>query len=436
MGCKKYLDAKPDKSLQVPSTLTDLKAILNYTDDMNNASPIALEIAADDYRLLDATWNSLTYNTMKNLYIWEKDVFNDNLKPGDWTNAYVPVYRANLVLEKMDAINRSEANGKDWDEVKGGALLYRARSFYEVAQIWAKAYDKNTSTKDLGIPLRLSSDFNKLSVRSSVQETYNQIIQDLTRSIRSLPNTSQHVMSPSKPAAYGMLARTYLAMQEYEKAGKYADSCLRIKNTLIDYNTITTSLTYPFTRFNEEVIFNTIIPSQSVTTNGRIDAELYASYSESDIRKKAFFKTFTNSAGGGVGFKGSYYGSASLFNGIATNEMYLIRAEANARQGNDAKALDDLNPLLIKRYLPNEYKYHTVQNTPNVLSLILTERRKELLFRGLRWTDLKRLNKESLFTKTISRELNGKLYELPPNDPRYAIPIPNSVIEISGISQN
>lgn len=436
IGCQKYLDAKPDKSLQVPSTLADLQAILNFTDDMNNASPMALELPADDYKLLDASWNSLSYNTMKNLYIWEKDVFNDNLSPGDWASAYVPVYRANLVLERLADIPRTEENRNDWDAVKGGAMLYRSRSFYEVAQVWAKAYDKTTASKDLGIPIRLSSDFNKVSVRSNLQETYNQIIQDLTKAISLLPNSIQHVMSPSKPAAYGMLARTYLAMQEYEKAGKYADSCLNIKSTLIDYNDLSTGLTYPFARFNSEVIFNTIIPAQTVTTNARIDAELYASYSENDLRKNAFFKNFAPATGGGVGFKGSYYGSGSLFNGIATNEMFLIRAEANARQQKTGKALEDLNTLLIKRYITSKFQPYTLQNTPDPLRVILVERRKELLFRGLRWTDLKRLNREPVFAKTINRVLNAKLYELPPNDPRYAIAIPNSVIEITGIPQN
>jgi len=70
------------------------------------------------------------------------------------------------------------------------------------------------------------------------------------------------------------------------------------------------------------------------------------------------------------------------------------------------------------------------------LNKILTERRKELLMRGLRWTDLRRLNKETAFATTLSRIVNGTTYTLPPNDPGYVFRIPLSVINFTGIEQN
>ncbi len=68
--------------------------------------------------------------------------------------------------------------------------------------------------------------------------------------------------------------------------------------------------------------------------------------------------------------------------------------------------------------------------------LILTERRKELLFRALRWTDLRRLNKEAEFRDTLYRFINGKKYQLLPGSDRYTLQIDRNTISISGIQQN
>jgi len=69
------------------------------------------------------------------------------------------------------------------------------------------------------------------------------------------------------------------------------------------------------------------------------------------------------------------------------------------------------------------------------LDTILVERRKELAFRGLRWSDLRRLNKEG-WGIMLNRNLNGVPYTLPPNSELYTLPIPPDVIQLSGIMQN
>jgi hypothetical protein len=65
----------------------------------------------------------------------------------------------------------------------------------------------------------------------------------------------------------------------------------------------------------------------------------------------------------------------------------------------------------------------------------LLERRRELLFRGLRFTDLLRLNKEG-YQIALLRNLNGQQYALPPNSPLYVLPIPPDEIALTGEEQN
>jgi len=55
--------------------------------------------------------------------------------------------------------------------------------------------------------------------------------------------------------------------------------------------------------------------------------------------------------------------------------------------------------------------------------------------RGLRWMDVKRLNREGR-NISMRRFIDGKEYVLSPNDKRYALAIPEDIITFTGIQQN
>lgn len=154
-----------------------------------------------------------------------------------------------------------------------------------------------------------------------------------------------------------------------------------------------------------------------------------------DLRRTVLFKTNTN---GTRAFKGNYTGlsTASLFTGIATNELYVTSAEAAVRNGNITQALNMINILLRTRWKTGTFIPVSVTNQKELLKLVLTERRKDLLFRSLRWIDLRRLNKEEEFKRTISRNLGGTVYSLEPNSLRYIFQISKDAVIISGLPQN
>ncbi|WP_286834445.1 RagB/SusD family nutrient uptake outer membrane protein [Sphingobacterium sp. UBA7038] len=168
-------------------------------------------------------------------------------------------------------------------------------------------------------------------------------------------------------------------------------------------------------------------------TRAKVDSILYGLYHSDDLRKVAFFKSNNN---GTYGFKGSYEGSASLFDGITTAEILLIRSECYARSGKVELALSDLNHLMLNRW-NNRKTFIPVEtdSQKKALEIILLERRKELLMRGLRWMDIKRLNKEGAGI-TLQRKLNGQTYTLHPGDQRFALPIPEDIIALTGMPQN
>jgi len=434
-SCKKdWLDAKPDKKLVVPQTLADLQAILDNTFYIfNNSQPALGEIGSDDYYLTYAAWQRLYSNTQRNAYIWAKDVYN-NEPVADWMLPYQRVFNENYILETIQAIGRDESNAARWDNVKGSALFCRGFDFYSLADEFEKPFDSATAASDPGIVLRLHSDISEKAGRSTVRETYNQVISDLKESLQYLPALPAFKTRPSKAAAYAMLARTFLNTGNYTSALQYADSAIALSPALLDYNSLDSTAPYPFPLFNTEVIYHTTIYYFDALRSSVaiVDSTLYNSYDANDLRKSLFINTAID---GNPRFRGGYEGYTG-FAGIATDEMYLLSAECNARLGNIAAAMDRLNALLITRWRQGTFSPVTAATGIEALRLILSERRKELLFRGLRWTDLRRLNKDPQFAVTLTRSLNGATYSIAPNDNRYVYPIPDQEIQLNGIEQN
>lgn len=436
ISCKKdWLEIKPDKALVVPANLEDLQALLdNNTYIFNAGQPSLGEIGSNDFFISYGNWQSLTSASMQNAYIWAPDIY-EGATSTHWDNPYKQVFYSNVALEGVDKITPTLVNQSSWNNVKGSALFYRAYAFLSLAQTFAPPYDQNTASTDPGIPVRLSADINDLSVRASIRQTYDQIIADLTAAKDLLPASPLFKTRPSRPACFALLARTYLAMQLYQHSFSYADSTLQLYNTLMDFNSLDSTQTNPIKIFNPEVIFHSTMINLTIFSTSRlmVDSFLFRSYHSNDLRRPIYFTI--NS--GNRTFRGSYSGGSTLFDGLTTDEMLLIRAESNARNGNVNEALNDLNALLAKRWR-NTVPYVPVAaaNASEAIEKILTERRKELVFRGARWNDLRRLNKDPQYAVTLTRVLNGQAFTLPPNDKKYVLPIPDNEIQLSGIQQN
>ena len=443
-GCKKdFLDQRPDLSKIMPNTVADCQALLDDYNRMNASYPDHGESASDNYYFTDAVYSTLSdiNNSPENKYNYSWHPQGEHVT--QWLGSYQVIYNANLVLSTLEKISPEEANYK---VVRGTALFFRAFSYYNLAQLFCKPYTAATANIDPGIPIRLTPDVDVVSTRGTVAQVYEQIQTDLTAALALLPAEVEVKSRPSKAAGYAALARTYLSMEDYANAGKVAGDCLKLQSSLIDYNatsssatatTVRGSATGPsFIRFNAEVIFQAVTISGTLSQSAAlIHPDLYSSYSANDRRKAVFFQ----SSGANVLFRGNYDGTVNpaLFVGLATDEMYLIRAESYARAGNTVLAMQDLNTLLSKRMVP-PYVNRTASSATDALTQILAERRKELLFRTLRWTDLRRLNKDPRFAITLRRDRNT-IGETPlqPNDLRYVFLIPSrEVINLTGMAQN
>jgi starch-binding outer membrane protein, SusD/RagB family len=436
--CKKtWIEEKSNKSLDVPNNTVDFQALMdNGAIILNDNHPNLGEVSADNYYTPYSLWQTWSSN-YRNAYVWEKDIYDNTITDNpNWNYSYRQVFYANVVLDGIDKVSSSELNTPAWNNVKGSAYFYRAEAFFNVSQLYTKPYSL-AFPDHLGIPLRLNADPNAGSVRSNLSDTYKQIESDLLNAIDYLPNIPLYKTRPSKPAAYALLARFYLVKQDYNKALNYADLCLKMYDSLLDYNTLNANAAYPVPGFNREVIYQVTLQDNPLFNVVFVDSNLYRSYDINDLRKKMFFKTNTS---GQATFCGNYTGGTAhpvnkAFGGIATDEVYFTRAECHARTGNLTLAMNDLNSVMSKRWKTGTFVPFTANNTSEAMNHILRERRKETLFRGLRWLDLRRLNSEGA-NIILTRNLNGQLYTLTPNDPKYVLPIPPDVISMTGMEQN
>lgn len=433
LSCNKYLDKPGDPTKKIPNTVEDVQMLLDKPLKTG-----CTYLGSDEYFIPASRWKNLGI-TGKNYYLsWVLNSDVSHYNPALWSTPYHAVFNANLSMEVLQEIGFTTKNKKDWDHAMGSAYFNRAWSFLMVAWQFSNAWDEEKSKTDPGAVLDLHSDvYEKLS-RATVAETYTQIIKDAEEALKYLPLYPTHPIRPSKLATYGLLARTYLSMRKYDDALKQCDLYLSQLNTLLDFNNpqeVSLSPTGFFKIFNNEVIYhNTPISSQTIHQfQNNIDTVLYSSFHDKDLRKRAFFRPYE----GRYQFKGSYSGSTDQMTGICTDELYLTRAECYARKGEIENAMKDLNDLLITRWTAGEFVPLTAATKEEALAIILLERKKELIFRGVRWMDIKRLNEEganiSIIRKAPDNSQSGVLL---PKSPRFAMQLPLDIVLTFGYTQN
>lgn len=434
MGCQsKFLDEKPNKALLVPTTVADFRALLNNiaTNELNS-QPGLNAVADDDFVRQPAMIQSLI-EVAQNTYLWKADVFG-SMTSNDWNRPYRAIFIANVVLDGLPYVPVTPDNHAEVEQLKGEAYFHRAFALYGLLQQFAAPYQTETAPQALGLPIRLTSNVNVLVDRGSLQQAYDQVLSDLDEAAPLLAERSVYRQRPSRWGVEGLRARVYLTMGRYDLALVHATACLERGASLLDYQKLDTLAARPMPRWEEnpEIIFHSQLAAYSFhnTEGTQVASEVYNSYEPYDLRRSCYFKP-------NRGYKGSYTGGSSLQGGLTTSELFLIRAEGYARLGQGQAALDDLNTLRKARFPTEHLKPYTLAQVPDVLALVLQERRKELVARGLRWTDLRRLNLEERWQKTLERvDADGKTYSLPPNDLRYTFPIPEIEVQASGIAQN
>ncbi|MBB2150778.1 RagB/SusD family nutrient uptake outer membrane protein [Pedobacter gandavensis] len=455
-GCKDYLDIKP-KGYTIPESFEDYKKLLNdqslYRVSSGYPNYLTDDAQAGELKDVNSSADYTLYSLFKrNLYSFQPGAV---FQPGEgdffYEPAYSHIFTYNVVINNIEKTPEGAVAEKK--QLKAEALVGRAMEYFNLVNGYAVHYDAATASTDLGVPLILTEDINKKYTRNSVAEVYSMILKDLTEAQPNLSSKADHKFRPTKAAAYAFLSKVYLYMGRYTEALQNANEALKLNKNLIDYSKYTTQkgtwgrvceikdVMVPFPQVDKSI--ETVWARQTASSSGTVMTELYASadllnvYAKDlpatavDQRFNLFFCTGQAQFGTSIiKFPGrSIWAPYIEFNmAFSTGELMLIAAECEARIGDQGIALQHLNTLRNARIVGN--KPLTATTREEVLRMSLEERRREMPFLGInRLVDLKRLNKDPRFAKTITHTFGTQTFTLPANDKRYVLPIPPKVLE-------
>lgn len=439
-GCNDYLDIKP-KGEKIPTTVSDYETLLNY-ESVQKVSDTYPAYLTDDVFLPDVAEGTATPGlnsvdqSIRNLYLFKKEVFGDAQDDGFWFASYNRIYYYNTVID-----NIMNADGSDEQQklsIRAEALISRALEYLYLVNGYAKYYDVRTAESDPGVPLILDEDISKKNlVRASVKDVYAQIQSDLQTALPNLPMQAKgNAFRASKAAGYGVLAKMYLYMGNYAEALKAANAVLEMNNSLLDlkkYAVVKAQSSIGRTNVpqdidNPENIYIKFAPYvYGLSSKVFGSDELISLFSEDDMRLQVYFtKNFRNIPTDK--YVWAPYLRANL--AVSSPEIYLIAAECEAREGSIERAIALINKLRDNRIKNNTDIVATDRN--DALQKVLEERRRELAMSGMvRYIDLKRLNQESQFAKTVTHVTGEGTFSLEPNSPLYVLPIPAKVMRFN-----
>jgi hypothetical protein len=432
VSCDNYVDIKTEGKL-TPKETVNYRYLLNNTREYDLTYGI-VDVASDDISFqnpeqVTSLEASTYYRPFLNVYKWSDQVYFDGESDYDMNSLYEALYYTNVVInEVMKSENGTEAEKQ---AIKGEAEVHRAFIFLTLVNTFGKAYDATTSATDPGIVLFTTPTVSQDIKRASVQEVYDVILSDLKDAANSglkPVNSGNNVAFPSQASAYALLARTYLYMRNYPEALANAEKSLALQSTLLNLADYEFSA-FPTRKLNSELIlskfngYNSFQYSPQVLT---LSDEFVNTFDTNDLRYVLFTKpasAFNSSYKLGRGFSKEGLTGESRNAGPTVPEMMLIKAECEARTGAAGLAMETINKLRVKRFRSGEYTALTATDNKDALVKVLAERRRELMGSGgFRWFDLKRLNKEPEFVKTITHTLSGQTLTLEPNSDRYQLP--------------
>ncbi len=453
------LDVKP-KGVELPQTVEHYRLMLDSRKGGSVSKGFIQGhlndfILSDDVKALDGLQGSYVSGTgglvYANALSWEDHLCDIDEEDPDWQGLYSVLYVCNVILEKLEGL---DGNPDEIAQLVAEAKVHRAYSHFILVNLYAKHYNSATAETDLGVVIQTSSEFGSL-VRGTVQQTYDLILADLTDALNteSLPDTPLFNLRPSKASVNAMLARVYLMMGDYGNAKLYADNCLKLNSFLYDYENMGAM---PETYFNEELLLEKQYGPSYIPRTHLVNDDLLALYDvDNDLRYSTFFNDDYNFPG-----NKAYKRTSQLhpYVGPSIPEMYLIRAECNARDEQVSNAIADLNVLREMRYANepdttvdkrfvdydvngigsiNMERYNTMErflsaNTwQEALTLAKQERRRELAGRGARWFDLKRYNQHDNANISLTRTFDGETHTLDANSPKWVLPIARKYIQMN-----
>jgi SusD family. len=413
VGCNKKLDLDPRQAIEYSTafkTEEELdQGLLGCYSLMGTASLYGTDLNLVS-ELLGSDGTAAWYGTFTQYNEIENKLMNsvNSAAVRIWVGGYRVINLANVIRDKLTSVEGAEIVPDEdrRNEMIGEAEFIRGLMHFELVRLFAKQYDVTTLNSP-GIVIKLTGATDTASaavkpVRSTVAETYAQIITDLISASQKLPERNS--VRANKYTALAFLSRVYLQKGDYPNARDAANIVIEEGG----YATPSNDLLTPFRSKNSaEVIFeiqqndqnNAGTANDGLATfyadleNGvgrgdmAVDSAIILEYPVGDKRVDAWY------------YLGAEYGSPATSKWysygqnipiIRMAEMYLTRAECNLREGTQVgdEPVNDLAKITNEDRTGVELPAVDVD-----VDVIVLQRRLELAFEGLNIHDLRRLRK-------------------------------------------
>lgn len=331
------------------------------------------------------------------------------LTADQWYNYYQIVFLANQVLDRIKLVKEPSSEVLTF---KAQALTYRALGYYYLMAIYQDDYMHGGKDK-AGVPYY--DTVGEAKGRTPSTEVYTNVITDLENAISIFNQEGYDPMASTsdidQSVANMLLARVALTTGEYGKAANAAAAVIAEPYTLMNEEQYTSSgfltATLPETIWAYTWSSATSLENKSFASwisiycnaaglsNNQniflcIDERLYNQIPDTDYRKNNFLPAAANPfpAYANIKFYNETYRTDEIY--MRLSEAYLLKAEAEARDGNDAAAQQTLYDLVSKR----DSGYTKSSKTGDaLLEEIYLQSRIELWGEGHEFYTNKRFNK-------------------------------------------
>lgn len=430
-ACKKeFLEIDPQQQTAVNMVVIDLPstraAVMGTYSLLQSAAYYGRSMVILPEVLSDNLYISRRNSNRYTAYDQYIAAANDGTASGTWNILYRTIVNANIIISKGEQLSLPATETPELKHLIGEAYTLRALAHFDLMRLYALPYNATADASHIGIPVVINSGTSKEDVinpkRNTVKEGYTQVVADLQKAVALLPAAAPVGFTAANKghighyAAKALLARVYLYMEDWANAETMATDVISgNKYTLLTNANYVSGATNFRTQNNSESIFEVVY---NTTSNLGTDAlvafllqgasygdglatdDLYNKYTATDVRRGFMTKGKRSGSGGEdpAVIINKYNNITTYEEGVKVirlSEVYLIRAEARAKQtGKDALAAADLD-VIAKR--ADITKPTTTATGAALQALILEEERKEFAFEGHRLFDLTR-NKQA-FTK-------------------------------------
>lgn len=441
ISCDDYLNETP-KGISIPSTLADYESFIRYEYGMHR-----FPVTQAEY-LMQNLYCSESYQSYYPLYAanynWDTSidrVYWNNSDEATFYTGYGVIGTSNLIIE--DVMSTSDATEAEQREVWAYAKVLRAMAYFLEANYYADTYNASTASSTLCVPLITSSEVNASYYQATVQEIYDFMLSDVNEALEYLPDEGTTILHPGKGAAYAFLARVYLQMMDYDQALKYANLALAINDELYDWNefytahqsTIEAEDTYTRSTspWGFDCVENYCFNHGSSSYSGSLVSLPYwraDGFEENDARYLSSWKL--RDYGGGTVYLYSILTGYFNYGGMRTPEVYLIKAECQARDGDLDAAMTTLNTVRATRILSDSYEPREASTVAEAIEYIRQTKNNELIGSIMPFADSRRYNSEGTYPVTLSRTVDGVTTTLEPDSYLWTMPFPQGAVDNSG----